>query len=61
VNILRRMRCVGNVACVGGRRGVYSVWRENRRNKDPLQDPGVDERIILKWIVKKWDMGLELN
>jgi len=55
------MRCVGNVACVGGRRGVYSVWRENRRNKDPLQDPGVDERIILKWIVKKWDMGLELN
>jgi hypothetical protein len=61
VNILRRMRWVGHVACVGDRKVVYSVWWENRKEKNPLQDPGVDERIILKWILKKWDMGLELT
>ena len=24
-----------------------------------MEDPGVDERIILKWIFKKWDEGLD--
>jgi hypothetical protein len=27
------------------------------REKDHLEDTGVDERIILRWIFKKWDMG----
>jgi len=22
-----------------------------------LEDPGVDVRIILKWIIRKWDVG----
>jgi len=22
-----------------------------------LQDPGVDERMILRWIFRKWDVG----
>jgi len=24
--------------------------------KDHLEDPGVDERIILSWIFRKWDV-----
>ena len=27
----------------------------NRRKRDHLEDPGVDRRIILKWIARKWD------
>ena len=33
---------------MGERRGVY---REN------LENPGVDGRIILRWIFIKWDVG----
>jgi hypothetical protein len=31
------------------------------REGDHLGDPGVDERIILKWIFKKWDGGHGLD
>jgi hypothetical protein len=40
---------------------LYRVWWENVRERDHLEDPGVDERIILKWIFRKWDMGLEID
>jgi hypothetical protein len=26
-----------------------------------LEDKGVDERLILNWMFRKWDMGLELD
>jgi hypothetical protein len=34
-------------------------WWGNLRNRDHLEDPGIDERIILKWIFKKWDEGVD--
>jgi hypothetical protein len=55
------MRWEGNVAHMGERKVVHSVWWENLRERNHLEDPGVDGRIILKWIVRKWDMGLELD
>jgi hypothetical protein len=32
-------------------------WCGNLRERDYLQDPGVDGRIILRWIFRKWDVG----
>jgi hypothetical protein len=38
---------------------VYTrFWWENLRERDHLEDPGVDERIILRWILRKWDVRI---
>jgi hypothetical protein len=33
----------------------------NLRDRDQLEDPGLDGRIILRWIFRKWDVGHGLN
>ena len=39
-------------------RGVYRGFGEgNLREREHLEDPGVDGRIILRWISRKWDRG----
>jgi len=29
----------------------------NLRERDHLEDPGIEIRIILRWIFRKWDVG----
>jgi hypothetical protein len=33
-------------------------WWEKLRERDHWGDPGVDRRIILRQIFRKWDMGV---
>ena len=45
------------VACGIGE--MYTgVWCGNLRERDHLEDPGIDERTILIWIFRKWDVGV---
>jgi len=48
---------VEHVACIGEWRSVYTVLVGNLRDTDHLEDPGVEKRIILRWIFRKWDGG----
>jgi hypothetical protein len=54
----RRIRWAGYIARMVEGRGMYSVLVGNLRERNHWGDPGVDRRIILKWIFRKWDMGV---
>jgi len=32
-------------------------WWGNLRERDHLEDPGLDGRILFRWIFRKWDLG----
>jgi hypothetical protein len=45
---------------VWGKREVHiGFWWGDLRKGDHLGDPGVDVKIILKWIFKKWDGDMD--
>jgi len=54
----RRMRWAAHVTRLGEGRVVYRVLVGKPEERDHWVDPGVDERIILRWIFRKWDVGL---
>ena len=51
----------GACSAYGERRGYTEFWWGNVRERDHLEDPGVDGRIILRWIFRKWDVGYGLD
>jgi hypothetical protein len=55
--IKSRMRWVGHVLGMGESKGLYWVLVGKTEGKGPFEDLGIDGRIILRWIFRKWDMG----
>jgi hypothetical protein len=49
----RRMKWVGHVARMGRRESCIGFCWGNLRERDHWGDPGVDGRIILRWIFRK--------
>jgi hypothetical protein len=44
---------------IWGRGETYTgFWWGDLWERDHLGDPGIDGRIILRWIFRKWDEGL---
>jgi len=46
-------------SCMGERIGVYRILVGKLRERDHLEDPGVDGRIILRWMFRKLLHGID--
>jgi hypothetical protein len=57
----RRMKWAGHVACMGEGRDVYRVLVGNLGKRDHWGDPGIGGMIILRWIFRKWNVGVGVN
>jgi hypothetical protein len=44
---------------MGKRRGAYRILVGKPAERDHLEDSGINGRIILRWIFKKWIEGID--
>jgi hypothetical protein len=43
---------------MGNERKVYRFWWESQKERDPLEDQGIDGMIGLEWILGRWAGGV---
>jgi hypothetical protein len=58
LNCVFIMRWVRYKLHIGRGEACTEFWLVNPRERDHWGDPGVDGRIILCWIFRKWDVEL---
>jgi len=57
-NQIEKNEMGGACSTYGGRGEVHTVlWCGNLKERDHFENPGVDGRIILRWILRKWVGG----
>jgi hypothetical protein len=57
---LEKNKMDGAYSTYGKRGEVHRVfWWGKLRERDHLEDPVVDGRIILRWIFRRWDGGMD--
>jgi hypothetical protein len=54
----RRMRWAGHVVHMGEERNVYNVLRESQKERDHLEDQGIDGRMGSEWILGRLARGV---
>jgi hypothetical protein len=57
----RRIRWAEHVVRRGRGEEYTGIWWGNLRERVHLEDPGVDGRMILRWIFRKWEVGHGLD
>jgi hypothetical protein len=57
----RRMRWAWHVARMGRGEACKGFWWRNMRERDHWGDPGVDGGVILRWILRKRNVGVGLD
>jgi hypothetical protein len=55
----RRLRWAGHAANMGRKQVHTGFGWGNSKEGDYLEDTSVDGRVILKWILEKWDGGVD--
>ena len=55
------MRGAGHVARIGIVEVYTGFWWGNLRERDNFKDLGLDGRITLRWIFRKWDVGARIG
>jgi len=48
---------MGGTCSMYGREVYSGSWWGNLKERDHLEDSGVDVSIILRWIFRKWELG----
>jgi len=56
-NIFAATLHIGGRSSIRSLRTRYALGTGNLREGDHFGNPGVDGRIILRWIFRKWDVG----